>query len=536
MTQDEAAPPERSPGPRPGSNLPELSVSELSRALKRTVEDAFGYVRVRGEISQPKFHGSGHCYLRLKDESAVLEAVCWKGTVLRLSVRPEEGLEVICTGKLTTYPGRSQYQLVIDSMELAGEGALLKLLEERKRRLAAEGLFDPARKRPLPFLPQVIGVVTSPTGAVIRDILHRLDDRFPRRVLVWPVAVQGDAAAGQIAAAIEGFNRLAPDGRVPRPDLLIVARGGGSLEDLMPFNEEVVVRAAAASGIPLISAVGHETDTTLIDFAADRRAPTPTAAAEMAVPVRAELLAEVMDCARRLYACTTRGIEERRTRVEGLARGLGDPAALLEGCVQRLDDRAERLNLAVGTVLDRRRTRVGELAARIRHPREILGESRSRLDGEGRALAMALRQVLAAERGRLAASAGRLSLVPTRQRLAEGARRSAELADRLKRAHLRGIDVAGQRLERAAGLLESYSFRRVLDRGFALITDADGHPVSAAAETQPGQAVTLEFRDGKAEAVIGGVPAPGPALPPPAGRKPRERAQRPPVPIQESLF
>jgi exodeoxyribonuclease VII large subunit len=530
MTQDEATPPDRAPRPGagpPGSNLPELSVGDLSRALKRTVEDAFSYVRVRGEISQPKFHGSGHCYLRLKDETAVIEAVCWKGTVARLSVRPAEGLEVVCTGKLTTYPGRSQYQLVIDSMQLAGEGALLKMLEERKRRLAAEGLFAPERKRRLPFLPEVIGVVTSPTGAVIRDILHRLDDRFPRRVLVWPVAVQGEGAAAQVAAAIEGFNRLSPGGRVPRPDVLIVARGGGSLEDLMAFNEEAVVRAAAASAIPLISAVGHETDTTLIDHAADRRAPTPTAAAEMAVPVRAELLAQAMDCGRRLYASASRGIEERRTRVQGLARGLGDPRALLDGCVQRLDDRAERLDIAVRTGIDRRRTRLAELGARIRHPREILGEGRNRLDAETRALGMALRQVLAAERARLTGCAGRLSLAPTRQRMQDGARRAADMAERLRRAHLQGIGFAAQRLDRASSLLESYSFRRVLDRGFALVTDDEGRPVTAVGETRPGQSVTIEFRDGKAVAAIGG---PGVDIPPapPAPRRPRERvAERP---------
>ncbi|QJE74880.1 exodeoxyribonuclease VII large subunit [Aerophototrophica crusticola] len=306
--------------------MPEVSVSELARDLKRTVEERFAYVRVRGEISQPKRHTSGHLYLRLKDESAVLEAVCWKGTVARLSVRPEEGMEVVCTGRLTTYPGRSQYQLVIETMDLAGEGALLKMLEERKKRLAAEGLFAPEKKRPLPFLPNVIGVVTSPTGAVIRDILHRLADRFPRHVLLWPVAVQGERAAAEVAKAIQGFNSIQPGGRVPRPDLLIVARGGGSLEDLMAFNEEVVVRAAAASRIPLISAVGHETDTTLIDFASDRRAPTPTAAAEMAVPVRAELLSQVLDDGRRLHACMSRALENRRSYVEALGRGLGDPA------------------------------------------------------------------------------------------------------------------------------------------------------------------------------------------------------------------
>jgi exodeoxyribonuclease VII large subunit len=258
------------------TNLPEFSVSELSRALKRTVEDSYPYVRVRGEVSGFKRAASGHLYMTLKDENAVLDAVCWRGTAGRLSIDPEDGLEVICTGKLTTYPGRSKYQIVVEQMEMAGEGALLKLLEDRRKKLAAEGLFDDSRKRELPYLPEVIGVVTSPTGAVIRDILHRLSDRFPRHVLLWPVLVQGDGAADQVTAAIEGFNRIEAGGSVPRPDLIIVARGGGSLEDLWAFNEENVVRAAAASDIPLISAVGHETDTTLIDFASDRRAPTPT--------------------------------------------------------------------------------------------------------------------------------------------------------------------------------------------------------------------------------------------------------------------
>ena len=262
-----------------GGNLPEFTVAELSQAVKRTIEGGFARVRVRGEVSGFKRAASGHLYMALKDEEAVLDAVCWRGVAARLALVPEDGLEVIATGRLTTYPGRSKYQIVIEQLELAGEGALLKLLEERRKKLAGEGLFDEARKQPLPFLPEVIGVVTSPTGAVIRDILHRLADRFPRPVLIWPVLVQGDGAAEQIAAAIAGFNALEDGGPVPRPDLLIVARGGGSLEDLWAFNEEVVVRAAAASAIPLISAVGHETDTTLIDFAADHRAPTPTAAA-----------------------------------------------------------------------------------------------------------------------------------------------------------------------------------------------------------------------------------------------------------------
>ncbi len=277
-------------------NAHEFTVSELSAALKRTVEDSYGHVRVRGEISGFRGpHASGHCYFALKDDSAKIEAVIWKGVNGRMRFKPQEGLEVIATGKLTTYPGSSKYQIVIEALEPAGVGALMALLEERKKKLAAEGLFDEARKKALPWLPEVIGVITSPTGAVIRDILHRLEDRFPRRVLVWPVRVQGEDSAEQVSAAINGFNALPEGGKIPRPDLLIVARGGGSLEDLWAFNEEIVVRAAAASKIPLISAVGHETDVTLIDFAADRRAPTPTAAAEMAVPVRAELFVEVAE-------------------------------------------------------------------------------------------------------------------------------------------------------------------------------------------------------------------------------------------------
>src|SRR5208282_4880445 len=332
-------------------NLPEYSVSELSQAVKRQIESDFGHVRVRGEVSGFKRHTSGHCYLSLKDADAVLDAVIWRPLAQRLTLKPEDGMEVVCTGRMTTYAGRSKYQLVIEAVELAGIGALLKLLEERRKKLAAEGLFDDSRKRPLPYLPEVIGVVTSPTGAVIRDILHRLADRFPRRVLVWPVPVQGESAAAAVAAAIAGFNALEPGGDVPRPDLLIVARGGGSLEDLMAFNEEVVVRAAAASKIPLISAVGHETDTTLIDFASDRRAPTPTAAAEMAVPVRRELQVGLLEQGRRIVAASVRMFDERRLRLAAAARGLPDPRSLLENAQQRLDDRAERLALGLVQLL-----------------------------------------------------------------------------------------------------------------------------------------------------------------------------------------
>src|SRR5665213_2394993 len=307
----------------PAANVGEYTVSEISAALKRTVEDTYGYVRVRGEISGFKgAHASGHCYFSLKDDKARLEAVVWKPTLARLKFRPQEGIEVIATGKLTTFPGQSKYQLVIDALEPAGIGALMALLDARRKALAAEGLFAEARKRPLPYLPRVIGVVTSPTGAVIRDILHRLADRFPTRVIIWPVRVQGETCAAEVAAAIAGFNALGPSGAIPRPDIIIVARGGGSLEDLWGFNEEIVVRAAAASGIPLISAVGHETDFTLIDFAADRRAPTPTAAAEMAVPVRADLIAAVDSAAARLTGAALRRIEVSRRDVRSAARML----------------------------------------------------------------------------------------------------------------------------------------------------------------------------------------------------------------------
>src|SRR5690242_1446659 len=323
---------------KPLPNVAEFTVSEISFALKRSLEETFGHVRVRGEISGFRgAHSSGHCYFALKDESAKIEAVIWKGVHGRMRFKPQEGLEVIATGKLTTYPGSSKYQIVIEALEPAGIGALMALMEERKKKLAAEGLFDEARKQLLPWLPDVIGVVTSPTGAVIRDILHRLQDRFPRRVLVWPVKVQGDGSAEQVAAAIRGFNALPETGRIPRPDLLIVARGGGSLEDLWSFNEEIVVRAAADSMIPLISAVGHETDITLIDFAADKRAPTPTAAAEMAVPVRSELFVEVESLARRTMVCWQRGQESRRNELRAAARALPGLSVLLAIPRQLLD-------------------------------------------------------------------------------------------------------------------------------------------------------------------------------------------------------
>jgi exodeoxyribonuclease VII large subunit len=468
--------------PPPRLNVPELTVSELSQAVKRTVEGAFALVRVRGEISQFKRHTSGHLYLCLKDAEAVIDGVIWRSAVARLGLTPEDGMEVICTGRVTTYPGRSKYQLVIERMELAGEGALLKMIEERRKRLAAEGLFDEARKRKLPFLPDVIGVVTSPTGAVIRDILHRLGDRFPRHVLVWPVAVQGDGAAEQVAAAIRGFNSLPEAGEPPRPDLLIVARGGGSLEDLMAFNEEIVVRAAATSVIPLISAVGHETDTTLIDFAADRRAPTPTAAAEMAVPVRAELIADVMRDGQRLMSGLQRMLGERRTHLAGLARGLGDPTRLIEQWAQRVDDLSERHDRAVGNLMQTLRTRVAHAGARLPDPQLQLDRTT---------------QLLADRFARLVACQQ-----TTRRTVAQHGARVAELAERATRAVGRIRGEQERRLASAGQLLESFSYERVLDRGFALVRDGQGLAVTSTMEARAAGSVTLRFGDGEVGARI----------------------------------
>jgi exodeoxyribonuclease VII large subunit len=443
-------------------NLPEWTVSELSAALKKTVEDAYGYVRVRGEVSGFKGASpSGHVYFRLKDDRAVLEGVIWKGVYGRMRVKPEEGLDVIVSGKLTTFAGSSKYQIVIDALEPAGIGALMKLLEERKKKLAAEGLFDEARKQLIPFLPEVIGVVTSPTGAVIRDILHRLADRFPRRVLVWPVRVQGEASAAEVAYAIRGFNALPEHGPLPRPDLIIVARGGGSLEDLWSFNEEIVVRAAAESMIPLISAVGHETDVTLIDFASDRRAPTPTAAAEMAVPVRSELIGELISKARRALACWQRGQEHRRTELRAAARALPAADELLAVPRQRLDACAERL------------------------PRALIANAQ-----------MHHRQ--------LTRIAARLSPRLLRTRLTRAGEIVAAFSERRARATRVYLDRRAQRLRSAGQLLAAFSYRGVLARGFALVRDGAGHPLRSAAAVAGGMRLAIEFADGRVAATADG--------------------------------
>lgn len=471
-------------------NVAEFSVGEIATAVKRTLEGNFSRIRVRGEISRPNYHTSGHLYLTLKDADAVIDGVCWRGTVGRLGLKVEEGMEVICTGRISSYPRSSKYQLVIESIELAGEGALLKLLEDRRKKLAAEGLFDEDRKQALPFLPEVIGVVTSPTGAVIRDILHRLADRFPRHVLVWPVPVQGEGADQKVAAAIRGFNAL-PDGAgVPRPDVLIVARGGGSLEDLWTFNEEIVVRAAAESAIPLISAVGHETDTTLIDYASDRRAPTPTAAAEMAVPVRADLTARVLDAERRLVTGLERGWQDRRVRLDGLARGLPQPGRLLEEAQQRLDGESDRLALTIRNRMEQMGERIDGLGGRLRHPRDVMDAAGEKLSAVSGKLAIFAQAALRDRQGRL-----------------DG----LDAGNRLPAAIGRQIHNAAERLAAHSQLLDSYSYKGVLERGFALVRDATGGPVTRAAEIGKGHTVAIEFFDGTRGAVIDGDPPRGPA-------------------------
>jgi exodeoxyribonuclease VII large subunit len=504
------------------SNQTEFTVSELSSALKRTVEDAYGHVRVRGEISGFRGpHSSGHCYFALKDESAKIEAVIWKTAYGRMRFKPQEGLEVIATGKLTTYPGSSKYQIVIEAIEPAGIGALMALMEERKRKLGAEGLFDEARKQLLPWLPEVIGVVTSPTGAVIRDILHRLQDRFPRRVLVWPVKVQGEGSAEQVAAAIRGFNALPVGGRIPRPDLLIVARGGGSLEDLWSFNEEIVVRAAAASMIPLISAVGHETDITLIDFAADKRAPTPTAAAEMAVPVRAELFVEVATFARRTMICWQRGQESRRSELRAAARAWPAAGELLAIPRQRLDGATAALPRALKANTHAHFRRFAQSGARLtlRVLRAQVAHAGQRLTVGGERLTLSARALLGRRRDRFAGLEIRLKaskLANAQQQrsiIARNRERAHRLADRARRALATAMQRQQARIAHSGQLLGALSYKSVLTRGFALVRDEQGLAVRAAASIGPGARLNLEFSDGRVGATAdadrpAAVPAP----------------------------
>jgi exodeoxyribonuclease VII large subunit len=490
------------------SNAAEFTVSEISNALKRTVEDAFGNVRVRGEISGYRGqHSSGHAYFSLKDDKAKIDAVVWRTTMQRLKFRPEEGMEVIATGRLTTYPGKSSYQIVIDNLEPAGAGALMALLEERKKRLAAEGLFDKARKRPLPYMPEVIGVVTSPTGAVIRDIIHRIKDRFPLHVIVWPVRVQGETSGAEVAAAVTGFNMLVPGGPVPRPDLIIVARGGGSLEDLWGFNDEALARIVAASGIPVISAVGHETDWTLIDYAADIRAPTPTGAAEFAVPVKAELEATLANLAARLKACTSRNFERKRTALRSAARALPSPDQLLALPRRRFDEATSRLGRALIVSTERKRARFNAARLTPAMLSRRIGEARKSAARDLLRAQTALRALVRERRAKFDRARTRLSVEPVarrqvlaRDRLVESGRRSEQAVSLL-------LERSRTRLDHSERLLATLklSDQSILDRGYALVIGPDGKLVKRAAEVQLGAELTLKFADGTARATGGGL-------------------------------
>jgi exodeoxyribonuclease VII large subunit len=443
-------------------NTPEFSVSDLAGAVKKTLESAFGRVRVRGEITEFKAYGSGHQYFALKDEGAKIRAIIWKGAAARVGLKAENGVEVIATGRLTSYPERSEYQLIVERLEYAGAGALLARIEALKIKLAAEGLFT--RKRAIPVLPAVIGVITSPQGAVLQDIKTTIARRFPRPILLWPVPVQGAGAAEKIAAAITGFSNLAPGGPIPRPDVLIIARGGGSLEDLMEFNDEALLRAAASCTIPIISAVGHETDTTLIDFVSDRRAPTPTAAAEMAVPARLDLLADLAQKTARLTGALSRRTTLARAQLERAGAKLPDLPAMLGAARQRLDDRAERLTLALPNYIQAKHRALDSRSDRLRHPREIL----------------------AAKSHLLSTAAQRLA-TPLPARLRE----------------------AAIRLEGAAARLNAVSYESVLARGFALVTTPKGAPLVTAAQISPGAALKIRFADGAVDATTAAATAQG---------------------------
>ncbi|HHC29025.1 MAG TPA: exodeoxyribonuclease VII large subunit, partial [Rhodobacterales bacterium] len=492
--------------PASAGNAPEFTVSELSGAVKRLIEGEFAHVRIRAEVGRVSRPRSGHVYLDLKDERAVIAGVIWKGVASRLATQPEEGMEVVATGRLPTFPGQSKYQIVIEDIAPAGVGALMAMLEKRKAQLMAEGLFASERKKPIPYLPEIIGVVTSPSGAVIRDILHRLRDRFPRKVLIWPVAVQGEKCAGDVARAIAGFNALTPGGALPRPDLLIVARGGGSIEDLWGFNEEIVARAAAASDIPLISAVGHETDTTLIDFVADRRAPTPTAAAEMAVPVRRDLLAWNAEQEARLMAALTQGLTRRRQRLSDLSRALPRPELLLDGPRQRLDRASGRLPAALTALTQGGHVRLtraagglrpGLLTARLERQRDRLEARAARLTaGLGRPAAEKRRGFETLARG----------LAPARLGEAQARKRQAfeALSARLDRSARAQITTWADKLAALDRTRTTLGYTETLKRGFAVVHGSGGVVTSRKAARKAG-ALEIEFSDGRL--AVGEAPA-----------------------------
>ncbi|GAA6208283.1 exodeoxyribonuclease VII large subunit [Cognatishimia sp. WU-CL00825] len=462
--------------PREGENAPEFSVTELSGAIKRVIEGNFGHVRIRAEIGRVSYPRSGHIYLDLKDEKSVIATVIWKGVASKLPMRPEEGMEVVATGRITTFGGQSKYQLVIEDMKPAGVGALMAMLEKRKLQLAGEGLFDASHKQPLPYLPEVIGVVTSPSGAVIRDILHRLRDRFPRKVLIWPVAVQGDKCAPEVTRGIQGFNALSKGGALPRPDLIIVARGGGSLEDLWGFNEESVVRAAAASEIPLISAVGHETDTTLIDFASDKRAPTPTAAAELAVPVRLELLSWVDEQTARMTRALTSGVAQRGQRLRDLSRALPRADTLLEGPNQRLDRASEKLPVALRAMVDKRRLILTETAASLRPAN--------------------LQRAVAAKRESLGRRADRLSIRPIQRDIDQKQKNLHALVQRFEGAAKTQTKAWADRLDALERLRKTLGYEATLERGYAVVWDGDEIVKSTKAAAKA-KAIEIQFADGR---------------------------------------
>ncbi len=461
--------------PIPGQNTPEYTVSDISGEVKRTLEGAFGRIRVRGEVGRVFKARSGHLYYDIKDDRNVLACTTWKGQISGLSVVPEEGLEVVVTGRLTAFGAQSKYNLNVDEVAVAGQGALMALLEKRKKQLEAEGLFAPERKKALPYLPQIIGVVTSPSGAVIRDILHRLRDRFPRKVLIWPVAVQGSNCAPEVANAISGFNQLTPGGALPRPDLIIVARGGGSIEDLWGFNEEAVARAAAASDIPLISAVGHETDTTLIDFVSDRRAPTPTAAAELAVPVRMELLAWTGEQGARLSRSASDAVQRRAQRLRDLSRALPRPDTLLNTPRQRLDLVSDRLAPALGRSVQNRRLRVVEISAHLRPS--------------------TLRNLVAARQEAVRNLSSRLSLRPIQREIETQRNNVARLAERLTSAQTARLDRMRQNLEATDRLRETLSYKATLERGYAVVR-AEGHVLTTKEQAGQHSEFEIEFADG----------------------------------------
>ncbi len=476
----------------PQSNIPEFSVSELAFSLKRTLEDTYGRVRIRGELSRISIPKSGHMYSNLKDENAVIDVVCWKGVLAKLSIKPEEGMEVICTGKVSTYPGNSRYQLIIETMELAGEGALLKMLEERKKKLATEGLFAPEKKQPIPFLPDRIGVVTSPTGAVIRDILHRLNDRFPRHVMVWPVKVQGEGADIEVTNAINGFNALPDD---QKPHTLIVARGGGSLEDLMAFNEENVVRAAAASTIPLISAVGHETDTTLIDYAADLRAPTPTGAAEMAVPVRMNLIAQVAEDEKRLISGMNRMLSERKHQLEAYSAKLGEPSRLLDTKTQTIDRLGESLEHVLKHIITNKQNAYAQEALKLTHPSQLIEKKQTQLETHTTKIQSAFRHTLMTKSNRLTKESGKL--VEPKAIIKHAHANLDRWTEQLSQTQKRTLENLDRKLDQNAQKLELLSFENVLKRGYVVVRDENNKPVADPTNLTGGQDIHLQFRENK---------------------------------------